>query len=98
MERMRSQPQRVFPCTRLDNENSRGGKDEPEFELIVTGIFGVRSLSRHHREAPCTLAKGDRSLTVTCEPAESTSRLFGGNSNSCPRPTDRDPVLAGTGR
>jgi hypothetical protein len=32
-------PQREFPCVRLIEENSRRGKDQPEFELLDTGIF-----------------------------------------------------------
>src|SRR5688572_29572982 len=32
-------PQRVFPYQQLVEENRRRGKDEPEFELLDTGIF-----------------------------------------------------------
>ncbi|HXW08294.1 MAG TPA: hypothetical protein VD833_23890 [Vicinamibacterales bacterium] len=32
-------PQTAYPYTRLVDENRRRGKDEPEFELIDTGIF-----------------------------------------------------------
>ncbi len=32
-------PQREFPYARLVEENRRRGKDEPEFELIDTGVF-----------------------------------------------------------
>ena len=32
-------PQRVFPYTQLVEENRRRGKNEPEFELIDTGVF-----------------------------------------------------------
>src|SRR5580765_8564023 len=32
-------PQRVFPYQQLVDENLRRGKDEPEFELLDTGIF-----------------------------------------------------------
>ncbi|HEY7878003.1 MAG TPA: hypothetical protein VIC55_07250, partial [Gemmatimonadaceae bacterium] len=51
--------------------------DETEF----LSDHGVRSLSRRHREPPYVFTSGDRSFTVTYEPAESTSGLFGGNSN-----------------
>jgi hypothetical protein len=51
--------------------------DETEF---LSG-HGVRSLSRHHRDSPYVLTSGNRSFTVAYEPAESTSGLFGGNSN-----------------
>jgi hypothetical protein len=45
--------------------------------------YGVRSLSRYHAEHPCQLQVPllGRLLTVDYEPAESRSRLFGGNSN-----------------
>src|SRR5262249_3362702 len=32
-------PQREFPYTRLVEENRHRGKDQPEFELLDTGIF-----------------------------------------------------------
>jgi hypothetical protein len=47
--------------------------DESEF----LSPFGVRSLSRHHRDAP--YREGD--LTVGYEPAEARTGLYGGNSN-----------------
>ena len=51
--------------------------DESEF----LSPFGVRSLSRYHREHPYTLHVDDTEHRVDYEPAESTSGLFGGNSN-----------------
>jgi hypothetical protein len=51
--------------------------DEAEF----LSEFGVRSLSRHHRDAPYVLSDRGQSFDVRYEPAESTSGLFGGNSN-----------------
>jgi hypothetical protein len=51
--------------------------DETEF----LSDHGVRSLSRHHRDVPFVLSDGGRSFSVRYEPAESTSGLFGGNSN-----------------
>jgi glycogen debranching enzyme len=51
--------------------------DETEF----LSDYGVRSLSRCHRDAPYVFADHDRSFYVSYEPAESTSGLFGGNSN-----------------
>jgi hypothetical protein len=52
--------------------------DEAQF-LAPTG---VRSLSGVHRDHPFVLDLGDgRSASVDYEPAESTSGLFGGNSN-----------------
>ena len=42
---------------------------------------GVRSLSRVHLAEPVTVDVGGSPFTVDYEPAESTSGLFGGNSN-----------------
>jgi hypothetical protein len=42
---------------------------------------GLRALSRFHRDHPFELRIGDFSASVDYEPAESTSGLFGGNSN-----------------
>jgi hypothetical protein len=43
--------------------------------------YGIRALSRYHREHPYTLAINGTQNRVDYEPAESTSGLFGGNSN-----------------
>ncbi len=43
--------------------------------------FGLRSLSKEHRDHPFTLRVGDKGYTVGYEPAESTADLYGGNSN-----------------
>jgi hypothetical protein len=51
--------------------------DEGEF----LGPFGVRSLSKAHESNPYVLHVGDREFRVDYTPAESTSRMFGGNSN-----------------
>jgi hypothetical protein len=51
--------------------------DETEF----LSDYGVRSLSRHHRDAPYVFADTGQSFSVTYQSAESTSGLFGGNSN-----------------
>jgi hypothetical protein len=51
--------------------------DETEF----LSDYGIRSLSRYHRDAPYVFADHGDPLTVSYEPAESTSGLFGGNSN-----------------
>ncbi len=42
---------------------------------------GIRSLSAAHREAPVTLDLEGQRHTVTYEPAESSTGMFGGNSN-----------------
>ncbi|MFI5226392.1 MAG: glucosidase [Candidatus Limnocylindrales bacterium] len=42
---------------------------------------GIRSLSRYHRDHPFVLDLAGTTSTVSYEPAESRSGLFGGNSN-----------------
>jgi len=51
--------------------------DEGEF----LSPHGIRAVSRHHAEHPYVLALGDAEHRVDYEPAESSSGLFGGNSN-----------------
>ena len=51
--------------------------DENEF----LSPYGIRALSRYHRENPYTFSVGREVYRVDYEPAESTSGLFGGNSN-----------------
>jgi hypothetical protein len=51
--------------------------DESEF----LSPYGLRALSRRHHDQPFVLEVGGGTYTVDYEPAESTSGLFGGNSN-----------------
>ena len=51
--------------------------DENEF----LSPFGVRALSKYHREHPFTLAIDGQNHSVSYEPGESGTDLFGGNSN-----------------
>ncbi|WP_132253988.1 MGH1-like glycoside hydrolase domain-containing protein [Methylobacterium segetis] len=51
--------------------------DESEF----LSPFGVRSLSKAHQEHPFALNELGASFTVAYDPADSTSNMFGGNSN-----------------
>jgi Glycosyl hydrolase family 63 C-terminal domain len=51
--------------------------DESEF----LSPYGIRALSRYHLEHPFTIEMSGMTHTVDYEPAESTSGLFGGNSN-----------------
>jgi hypothetical protein len=51
--------------------------DETEF----LSNYGVRALSRHHREHPYVLEWNNERFSVEYQPGESTSGLFGGNSN-----------------
>ena len=43
--------------------------------------YGIRSLSRCYKDNPYRLDLGNQSFTVTYEPAESSTGMFGGNSN-----------------
>ena len=51
--------------------------DENEF----LSPYGIRALSRFHEHNPYVLPFGGREYRVDYEPAESTTALFGGNSN-----------------
>jgi hypothetical protein len=51
--------------------------DESEF----LSPYGVRALSRRHKDQPYIFRVDGRDMSVSYEPAESTSGLFGGNSN-----------------
>jgi Glycosyl hydrolase family 63 C-terminal domain len=51
--------------------------DEQEF----LSPFGVRALSKYHRDHPFTLAIDGQNHSVNYEPGESHSDMFGGNSN-----------------
>lgn len=51
--------------------------DEEEF----LSPYGIRSLSRFHKENPYVFRAGDESYRVAYVPAESDTGLFGGNSN-----------------
>ena len=51
--------------------------DEQEF----LSPHGIRAVSRHHRDHPYVLTFDGREYRVDYEPAESSTGLFGGNSN-----------------
>jgi len=51
--------------------------DEHEF----LSPYGIRSLSRYHQDHPYVIHVAGQEYRVDYEPAESTSGLFGGNSN-----------------
>jgi len=42
---------------------------------------GVRSVSKHYHDHPFVLTIGEEQFTLAYAPAESTTKLFGGNSN-----------------
>ena len=51
--------------------------DENEF----LSPYGVRSVSKYHKDHPYTLKIGDLVYNVAYTPGESDSNMFGGNSN-----------------
>jgi len=51
--------------------------DENEF----LSPYGIRAVSKYHKDHPYTLRVGDMEHRLEYEPGESTSGLFGGNSN-----------------
>jgi len=51
--------------------------DETEF----LSDYGVRSLSRVHKDAPYVFSCIDNPMSISYQPAESESGMFGGNSN-----------------
>ncbi|MEA2693720.1 MAG: hypothetical protein QOJ16_3107 [Acidobacteriota bacterium] len=51
--------------------------DESEF----LSPYGVRSLSKYHQDHPYVLEIGGKSFSIDYEPGESTTGVFGGNSN-----------------
>jgi hypothetical protein len=51
--------------------------DENEF----LSPYGIRSMSRYHKDHPFVLREDGQVYSVMYEPAESTTNLFGGNSN-----------------
>src|SRR5216117_2733064 len=51
--------------------------DENEF----LSPYGIRAVSKYHKDHPYTLRLGDMEHRLEYEPGESTSGLFGGNSN-----------------
>src|SRR3954462_3165474 len=51
--------------------------DEKEF----LSPYGIRSLSRDHLDHPFVFMTGGKDYTVKYMPAESTTSIFGGNSN-----------------
>jgi hypothetical protein len=51
--------------------------DETEF----LSDYGIRSVSRYHREKPFVFESMGKRLSVDYQPGESTTNMFGGNSN-----------------
>ncbi|XP_046356033.2 uncharacterized protein YMR196W-like [Haliotis rufescens] len=51
--------------------------DEEEF----LSPYGIRSLSKYHKDNPFVFSAGHESFSVDYEPGESSTNMFGGNSN-----------------
>lgn len=66
----------ILTCSRLERV-LKYLFDENEF----LSEYGIRSLSKYHKENPYIFNAGGMSWKVDYEPAESNSNLFGGNSN-----------------
>jgi hypothetical protein len=64
-------------CTAIGCARCCSGCSSPDEFLSP---YGVRSLSRFHRDSPYTLSLGGQEWTVDYEPAESHTTVFGGNS------------------
>ncbi len=65
----------------VDEEKLRRVLAEVLDEESLLSPYGLRALSRRHLADPFTVTVGDVTATVDYEPAESTSAMFGGNSN-----------------
>ena len=50
-------------------------------EAQMLSPFGVRSLSAHHREEPFRVGAAGQEWSISYEPGESTTGMYGGNSN-----------------
>jgi len=50
-------------------------------EIEFFSPFGIRSLSRYHQDHPYVARLGGQEQRVSYEPGESTTAMFGGNSN-----------------
>ena len=69
----------LFALVKKDNLERILRRVLDEKEFLAPG--GIRSLSKHHQDHPFKLSLHDGTARIAYEPGESTSSLFGGNSN-----------------
>ena len=89
----RPQLSRNLACMEgCDNEERRllAVVDEKRLRLLLEKMldeteflsdYGIRSVSKYHQENPYIFETSDETYDVTYEPAESPTKMFGGNSN-----------------
>ena len=65
----------------VDEERLRRVLAEVLDESSLLGPYGVRSLSARHREEPFSVDVGGTTWSINYEPAESSTPMYGGNSN-----------------
>ncbi|MEO8938345.1 MAG: glucosidase [Burkholderiaceae bacterium] len=70
---------RLLSLMRRDRMNRVLGHMLDEAEFLSD--YGVRSVSKYHLAHPFTLKLHDQSCSITYEPGEGRTRLYGGNSN-----------------
>jgi len=69
----------IFSVVTLDHLNAILKRLFDPKEFLCS--FGIRSLSKYHKNKPFSLSIGDHNHLVKYEPAESIRAMFGGNSN-----------------
>jgi len=92
---IRNRPDLISDCADMDKQGIAGRRllsivdvhrlrsilrnmlDEKKF----LGPYGIRSVSKFHEDHPFLFEAGGKQLSLGYEPAESTTGLFGGNSN-----------------
>jgi len=89
----RPQLSRNLACMKGCDNNSRrllAVVDEDRLRLLLEKMldeteflsdYGIRSVSKYHQENPYIFETSDETYDVTYEPAESPTKMFGGNSN-----------------
>jgi len=50
-------------------------------EAEILSLYGIRSISKYHESHPYTLTVNEQEYRLDYEPGESSTEMFGGNSN-----------------